>query len=94
MTSPQITNVYVLASRDDLAGIEKRLGATHALAERLRASFDSLHDERDSAYRQAAAAQARGGELEVDPNAIVSKSDDAGAYVMSWVWVSDGDLDS
>ena len=35
-----------------------------------------------------AAADVREGELEVDPDAVVSFSDDGGAYVMSWQWVS------
>lgn len=38
-------------------------------------------------YRDA--VQTREGELEVDPNAIVSVSDDGGAYVAAWVWVTD-----
>ena len=31
----------------------------------------------------------REGEVEIDDNAIVSKGDDAGAYVLGWVWVED-----
>ena len=29
------------------------------------------------------------GEVEIDDNAVVSVSDDDGAYVEAWVWVSD-----
>lgn len=29
------------------------------------------------------------GELEIDDNALVSISEDGGAYVMGWVWVAD-----
>lgn len=32
---------------------------------------------------------ARDGELEIDDDAIVSGSSDAGDYVMAWVWVDD-----
>lgn len=38
-------------------------------------------------YRDAAGND----DIEVDDNAIVSKGDDNGAYVMAWVWVSDED---
>ena len=31
------------------------------------------------------------GDVEVDDNAIVSMSDDGGAYVAAWIWVSDED---
>lgn len=29
----------------------------------------------------------RDGELEIDDNAVVSESDDGGAYVQAWVWI-------
>jgi hypothetical protein len=38
-------------------------------------------------YVEKANDKARDGELEVDPSAIVSISEDGGAYVMAWVWV-------
>lgn len=28
------------------------------------------------------------GEIEVDSTAVISESDDGGAYVMAWLWVS------
>lgn len=31
----------------------------------------------------------REGEIEVDPNAVVSRGNDNGAYVQAWVWVPD-----
>jgi hypothetical protein len=31
----------------------------------------------------------REGEIEFDDTAIISESDDEGAYVMAWVWVTD-----
>ena len=33
------------------------------------------------------------GEIEIDEGATVSVSDDGGAYVQAWVWVSDSDLE-
>lgn len=36
---------------------------------------------------------ARDGQVEIDDNAIVSGSADAGDYVMAWVWVADPDAD-
>lgn len=42
------------------------------------------------AYRKAAKnLHVSGGTLEIDSNAIVSQSDDGGAYVQSWIWVDD-----
>lgn len=32
------------------------------------------------------------GKVEVDDGAIVSLSEDGGAYVMAWVWVSNADM--
>lgn len=29
------------------------------------------------------------GAIEIDPGAIVSRGEDAGAYVQAWVWVHD-----
>jgi hypothetical protein len=34
----------------------------------------------------------RGGECEIDSDAIVSNGDDAGAYVSAWVWVPDDEV--
>lgn len=34
----------------------------------------------------------RDGELEIDPTAVVSLSDDGGAYVEAWLWVDDQDV--
>jgi hypothetical protein len=40
-------------------------------------------------YREQGMKQSREGELEVDEDAIVSMGDDPGAYVQTWLWVSD-----
>lgn len=41
----------------------------------------------DQAYRNA--IETEDGVLECDPDAVVSVSSDGGAYVQTWVWVSD-----
>lgn len=53
-------------------------------------AFAARQDPALVAYRDA--VDTREGELEVDGNAIVSESEDGGAYVMAWVWVADRDL--
>ena len=40
-------------------------------------------------YREAAKSQ---NDVEVDDDALVSKGDEPGAYVASWIWVSDDEL--
>lgn len=45
-------------------------------------------------FRQAAKKiWQREGSIEVDDNAVVSISDDNGAYVQAWVWVDDAEID-
>lgn len=46
-------------------------------------------EDDNNPYVAAARFDARDGELEVDDVAVVSKGDDDGAYVMTWLWVSD-----
>ncbi len=40
-------------------------------------------------YREQATKRSMLGELEVDEDATVSMGDDPGAYVQTWLWVSD-----
>lgn len=94
--APEIQDIMTdggtLAALDD--------GEVDALCERLNAGgltfgeavnhYGAVQDADEpdlAAYR--AAVPTREGELEVDPNAIVSVSDDGGAYVAAWVWVTD-----
>ncbi|MDB2578765.1 hypothetical protein N9Y00_06970 [Tateyamaria sp.] len=53
-----------------------------------------IQDPIEKAYLAAAQARGRDGELEIDSNANVSVSEDAGAYVQGWVWVSDDEVDT
>jgi hypothetical protein len=86
-----MNSAYLLISDKDLTVLERRLGTAHQLCKRARCALDDLHDPLLAEYRSAAGGQAAEGELEVDANAIVSKGDDDGAYVMAWLWVSDED---
>jgi hypothetical protein len=46
------------------------------------------------AYRKAAKElHVHEGTLEIDPGAMVSQSEDGGAYVQAWVWVDDDDAE-
>lgn len=61
-------------------------------ADYIRARIEHYRDIDDGdSRRYRDAAKVRDGELEVDEDAVVSVSDDDGAYVMSWQWVSDED---
>lgn len=49
-----------------------------------------MSDPTDKEYRALAREQwHRDGEIEIDEDAVVSVSDDDGAYVQAWVWVDD-----
>jgi hypothetical protein len=86
------TTTHVIMSHDDLAVLERRLGRTHAICARLRDALADYAQPRLQAYRAAAMRHYRGGELEIDPGAVVSKGDDPGAYVMAWLWIDDSEL--
>ena len=46
--------------------------------------------KKEAAYfEQAKELWHRDGECEIDSDAVVSVSDDGGAYVQAWVWVAD-----
>ena len=83
------TTTHITVSEEDLAVLERKLGRRHRLCKRVRDALKDLDDPALAAYRAAAMDQSSGGELEVDPNAVVSKGGDEGAYVMAWLWVSD-----
>jgi hypothetical protein len=57
---------------------------------------EALRDDKNPVlreYRRRAKKMYKEGELEIDDDAVVSKGDDAGAYVQAWVWVEDEDDD-
>jgi hypothetical protein len=55
-------------------------------------AFANRRSEDELAYVQAACKKQEEGSLEVDETAIVSKGDENGAYVMSWLWVENSDI--
>lgn len=74
-----------------MTDIEKELAA---LKERGLTFGQCVHlfgvDRKVDPYTKAAfEARNRDGELEIDSRTVVSESDDGGAYVMAWVWVTD-----
>ncbi len=46
-------------------------------------------EQEEKYFNQAKAEWQDEGECEIDADAVVSVSDDQGAYVEAWVWVSD-----
>jgi hypothetical protein len=89
--------MWIYLERDEILQIMQVLqnsGKTQiagAIQERLRQeNRDAMVDSR---YRDAAKSIYQvDGELEFDPSAVVSKGEDAGAYVMGWQWVADEEL--
>jgi hypothetical protein len=69
---------------------EEALDRLIALA-RERSQRQTKETQRQDAIYRALAWEEwhRDGEVEVDDNAVVSVSDDGGAYVQAWVWVYD-----
>jgi hypothetical protein len=82
---------HILVSDADLFLLEAAFGRDHPLCATARNAIADLDDPAAGKYSDTAAAQTRDGELETDHNAIVSRGEDAGAYVMAWLWVSDED---
>ena len=54
------------------------------------AGYTELNSNPDAAAYRAAAPQ-MDGEVETDEDAVISISDDGGAYVMTWSWVGSED---
>ena len=83
--------MWVNLDKDEINAIESgNKWVRGALATKLRAGEDLQNSAEMHAYRDA--VHLRDGELELDEGAIVSKGDDPGAYVMTWIWVSDDEL--
>src|ERR1700712_713551 len=56
-------------------------------------AFGGSPSKNERIYIEAAKNQyGSEGECEIDELSVVSESDDGGAYVMAWVWVSDSDI--
>lgn len=63
-------------------------GDVQAVVNAVRACDEENKDQCDG-YRKCAQELAREGEIEVDDDAVVSLSNDGGAYVQTWLWVED-----
>jgi len=65
-----------------------------ALAGRIEAAVKNMTVGKvEQAYVEAAKEfEHKDGECEIDSDAVVSLSDDAGAYVMAWVWVDEDSM--
>ena len=76
----------LVAKFDACPGILPGFEITAELREAVHASVNPLDDH----YRRLAEEQHhRDGECEIEPDAVVSVSDDGGAYVAAWVWVDE-----
>lgn len=63
------------------------------IARLAKAVEDSKPEDGEEVYRDWARENLnKDGEVEIDPDAVVSISDDFGAYVAAWVWVSNADV--
>ncbi len=82
-------STHVLFSTGDLRVLERRLGRNHPITTRARFALAELDDPDFARYRATALRLQRSGELEIDPNAVVSKGSDPGSYVMAWLWIED-----
>lgn len=59
---------------------------TKPVAERIK---EMVADRKNATYEKYRSAVEASDNLDVDGDAVVSKGDDPGAYVMCWTWVSD-----
>jgi hypothetical protein len=80
----------VFSSLDD-EGIDKLCESINHAGLSAGAALNILGDDPPDAYGLAALARSKDGELEVHEPTIVSHSDDGGAYVVAWMWVSDSE---
>lgn len=52
---------------------------------------DNVNTEKCDYFRERASDLSEEGHIEVDDDAVVSLSEDGGAYVQAWLWVEDED---
>lgn len=63
-------------------------GDYQTLIQELRSAIKDADNPKANQYRAMAKEKWESeGECEIDDNAIVSESEDGGAYVQAWVWV-------
>lgn len=77
-------------SNEDLPAALKALRAEKLHHQAREAERVNKRDKIDEQFFKAAKdKRQKDGEVEFDDDAIVSVSEDKGAYVMAWVWISD-----
>lgn len=101
--APAVTVPRLCVTVDiDWAGTPEELtqavrAAFGSVAHRLVVVDPDNRDPQEAPYLEFAKLEnseggpSREGSVEVDDNALVSVSDDGGAYVQAWIWVSDED---
>lgn len=86
---------YELRHHFPWLGTDEEVSGADVIAKLNELHRERVSDEEDEATQvyisTARARYHREGEVEIDDNAVVSESDDGGAYVAAWVWVSDAD---
>jgi hypothetical protein len=84
--------MYIHFSPDERKAIIQALllQGNVTLANRIRKQ--GRRSRKEERYLDTARSRQREGSLEIDDNALVSCSNDGGAYVMAWMWVSDEDV--
>jgi hypothetical protein len=90
MSKPELKKLKAALERVSFTPREK-LGVMQKLHDKLE---EALQDDKNPVlreYRRRAKKLYKEGELEIDDDAVVSHGDDAGAYVMAWVWIKDKD---
>ena len=87
-----LPNTHCLLTPEDLVDLLHYLGREHEFYKRALEALRETIDPQLQKYRDAAMRSSRDGEIEIDPGAVVSKGEDAGAYVMAWLWIADDEL--
>lgn len=84
--------MWVQLSPEHVERARAALATIHPdIAERLHHYQELEKDPLTALFRAASVDDGDDGTLEFDDDAVVSISDDGGAYVMSWSWVSNAD---
>lgn len=78
-----MTRVWTYVDENELKDIAENSPLSKRVIETLAQTSEEV------AYLEAAQTlHHRDGDLEIDDDATVSLSDDGGAYVLAWIWVS------
>ena len=87
---PQEYGIFLSVSKKQIAPLLKAIAKNPKLKhlhKDLKERLENIKDPLWWRYIGQARSQGRDGEVETDHNAVVSYSEDSGAYVMSWLWI-------